>query len=170
MYRMTPWRSAFRASTFRLNVSSTLSGPTSLKFSACSGTCTGSRTGDQTSYAHAYFEPLPPKEPDPISARKTFVDHHVGEVDARTGKPLTQLGGAAQEWDNGYGFYGSFDDVRLPSSRCHRESFYLTFFLPARCPSPVCEARKRHQGQGGGRNEDSVGRAVRRVTIGLQLF
>ena len=51
----------------------------------------------------------------------TFVDHHVGEVDARTGKPLSHVkaNGSVDltapspvDPDNGYTFYGLDDDVQ----------------------------------------------------------
>lgn len=48
---------------------------------------------------------------------QTFVDHHVGEVDARTGKPLSHLRRGSNEPHDpeedfsGYGFYGSLDAV-----------------------------------------------------------
>lgn len=53
---------------------------------------------------------------------QTFVDHHVGEVDARTGKPLSHMRGNSNELVDeddyaGYGFYGSLDAVR-PLSPC----------------------------------------------------
>ncbi|KAI5475688.1 carnitine O-acetyltransferase [Pseudohyphozyma bogoriensis] len=39
----------------------------------------------------------------------TFVDHHVGEVDARTGKPVKSIGEEEKELKDGYAFYGSLD-------------------------------------------------------------
>lgn len=51
----------------------------------------------------------------------TFVDHHVGEVDARTGLPLSHVraNGSVEEAtspvegrDNGYNFYGTEDDIQ----------------------------------------------------------
>ncbi|KAK4698581.1 carnitine O-acetyltransferase, partial [Phenoliferia sp. Uapishka_3] len=37
----------------------------------------------------------------------TFVDHHVGEVDARTGMPLSHRSAYEDGWGEGYGFYGA---------------------------------------------------------------
>ncbi|KAM0756020.1 acyltransferase ChoActase/COT/CPT [Meredithblackwellia eburnea MCA 4105] len=48
----------------------------------------------------------------------TFIDHHIGEVDARTGKPLKNAGNGYDDWE-GYGFYGvdanTLDSQRKPA-------------------------------------------------------